>query len=105
MTNTAPSTADVVRQLKQILVHDLLLNVTADEIADDYSLLEDGLALDSIVIEELIALTEDRFGVQFDDRVLNTELFANLSVFAAFVAEECLAAKSKQQPRSGVSPC
>lgn len=110
MENTLTSVPDVVRSLKQILVQDLLLNVTLDDIPDDYSLLEDGLALDSIVIEEFIAKIEDRFAVQFDERVLSPELLSNLSALGAFVAR--VAAKAGPQPAGaqtggadGRSPC
>jgi acyl carrier protein len=89
------SVADVAQRLKQILVEDLLLNVTLDEIRDDYSLLDEGLALDSIVLEEFIVQIEDQFGVRIDDRSLNVGLFANLSTLAAFVAHECAVARSK----------
>ena len=81
---------DVIQQIKAILVDEMQVNVAREEIPDDYSLLESGLALDSILIAELIARIEDRFGLQFDDRVLNTELFNNLSRFAAFVVHEYL---------------
>jgi len=69
------------------------LNVVRDEIPDDYSLLESGLGLDSILIAELIARIEDRFSLQFDDRVLEADLFNNLSLLAGFVAQERLAAQ------------
>jgi acyl carrier protein len=94
MVDAQLSVEDVVQRLKQILVQDLLLNVTLDEIRDDYSLLDEGLALDSIVLEEFIVQIEDQFGVRFDDRLLNTELFSNLSTLAAFVAHECAAARA-----------
>lgn len=88
-------TMDIVQQIKHILADDMQLNVVCDEIPDDYSLLESGLGLDSILIAELIARIEDRFGLQFDDRGLDVELFNNLSLLAGFIAQECLAAKCK----------
>jgi acyl carrier protein len=106
MEHTLTETPDVVQRIKQMLVEDLQLKVIPEEIPDDYSLLESGLALDSILIAELIAQIENRFGLQFDDRVLEAELFDNLSVLAAFVARECAAAKSNgEEVRSGGSPC
>jgi acyl carrier protein len=94
MENTLSGTADVVKRIKQMLAEDLQLKVVPEEIPDDYSLLEGGLALDSILISELIAQIEDRFGLQFDDRVLEAEVFDNLSVLAAFVARECEAVRA-----------
>ena len=106
MESTLTGTADMVRQIKQMLVTDLQLNVVPDEIPDDYSLMEGGLALDSILIAELIAQIENRFGLEFDERVLEPDLFNNLSVLAAFVASEYVAAKSNgREVEAGGSPC
>jgi acyl carrier protein len=88
LTDTSTGRAEIVHRIKRILVEDLQLNVVPAEIPDDYSLLESGLALDSIVIAELIVQIEDRFGVQFDDRTPEMGLFDNLSVLAAFVERE-----------------
>ena len=86
--NKLIETKDIIQQIKHILVEDMQLNVVSDEIPNDYSLLEGGLGLDSILIAELIARIEDRFGLHFDDRVLDVELFNNLTLLAGFVAQE-----------------
>ncbi len=91
--NKLIETTAIIQQIKDILVEDMQLNVVRDEIPDDYSLLEAGLGLDSILIAELIARIEDRVGIHFDDRVLDVELFNNLTLLAGFVAQECLAAQ------------
>lgn len=88
-------TTSIIQQIKHILVEDMQLNVVRDEIPDNYSLLESGLGLDSILIAELIARIEDRFGLQFDDRVLQAELFNNLGLLAGFIAQERMAAQGK----------
>lgn len=104
MENTLTGTTEIVHQIKQILVEDLQLNVVPAEIPDNYSLLESGLALDSIVIAELIVQIENRFGLQFDDSVLQMDMFDNLSVLAAFVARESAKSDLKgSQP--GGAPC
>ena len=86
--NKLIETTDIIQQIKHILVEDMQLNVVSNEIPNDYSLLESGLGLDSILIAELIARIEDRFGLHFDDRVLDVELFNNLTLLAGFVAQE-----------------
>lgn len=91
--NKLIETTDITQQIKRILVADLQLNIVPEEIPDDYSLLESGLGLDSILIAELIARIEDRFGLNFDDRVLDVELFNNLTLLAGFVAQERLEAQ------------
>jgi acyl carrier protein len=92
-------TSDTIQRIKHILVEDMQLDVVPEKIPDDYSLLESGLALDSILISELIARIEDRFGLQFDDRVLQAELFNNLSRLGSFVDQELLAAQLKVRDR------
>ena len=56
--------------------------------------MEGGLALDSILIAELIAQIENRFGLQFDDQVFDEQLFVNLSALGDFVWES-LTARSR----------
>jgi acyl carrier protein len=94
--NKLLETTDIIRQIKLILIEDMQLNLVRDEIPDDYSLLEGGLGLDSILIAELIARIEDRFKLQLDDRVLEADLFNNLGLLAGFVAQERLAAQCNQ---------
>lgn len=96
---------DFIQQIKHILVEEMQLNINLEEIPDDYSLLEGGLALDSILIAELIARIEDRFGLQFDDRLLQAELFNNLSRLANFVAQEYLATRSGRDRESAEATC
>jgi acyl carrier protein len=87
MENIVTRASEIIQEIKHILVEEMQLNVIPEEIPDNYSLLESGLALDSILIAELITRIEDRFGLQFDDNVLNAELFNNLSLLAGFVAQ------------------
>lgn len=104
--NKLIETTDIIRQIKNIVVDDMQLNVVHNEIPDDYSLLESGLGLDSILIAELISRIEDRFGLQLDDRVLEAELFNNLSLLAAFVAQELLATQCNTgNSQSQVAKC
>jgi acyl carrier protein len=93
MGNKVTEASEVIQEIKHILVEDMQLNVIPEETPDNYSLLESGLALDSILIAELITRIEDRFGLQFDDDVLNAELFNNLNLLAGFVAQTQLAAQ------------
>ncbi len=92
MMETARETQDVIRQLKSILVKDLELNLKEEDIPDDVSLMEGGLALDSVVIAELIGQIEDQFGFRFDDDNLRENLFSNLTTLAELVANKKLAA-------------
>ena len=93
MMETAHETQHVIRQLKTILVKDLQLDLRESDIADDVSLLEGGLALDSVVMAELIGHIEDQFGFRFDDESLRENLFYNLTTLAEFIADKQQAAR------------
>lgn len=106
MEHSRTAAAGVIHEIKQMLVNDLEVRLVPDQIPDDCSLVENGLALDSILIAELIAKIEDRFGLQFDERVLEPDLFDNLSLLAAFVASACQAAASAaDEVEKGEVPC
>jgi acyl carrier protein len=85
--------SEIIQEIKNILARDMKLNVIPEEIPDNYSLLESGLALDSILIAELISRIEDKYELRFGDDVLKVELFNNLNLLAGFVAEKQLAAQ------------
>jgi acyl carrier protein len=91
MLQQAPNPTEVpaiVDRLKTILAEDLDIHVSKSEIRDDVSLMEDGLALDSVVLIELITHIETQFGFQLGDENLRTELFDNLTTLAEFIAAQ-----------------
>ncbi len=81
----AHGVADIVAQLRRMIVEELDARIKEEEVTDDVPLLEGGLALDSIVLFELITLIEKRYGFEFADQNLHTELFANLTVLAQHI--------------------
>lgn len=85
---TAATTAErrqVIDGLKSILVNDLDIRFEEAEIEETTRLVEEGLALDSVVIAELITFIESRFDFQFDDVDMNTENFRDLNSLADLV--------------------
>lgn len=76
---------DIVTELKRIIADDLDVNLKFDEIDEKVPLLGEGLALDSIVVVELINLVENRFGFEFEDSELNVESFRNLTALAGVI--------------------
>jgi acyl carrier protein len=93
---------EVLQEIKRILIQDMQLNVTPEEIPDNYSLLDGGLALDSILIGELIARVEDQFALQFEERVLSADLLQNLTLLAQFVVDEHQAANVDAREREAI---
>ena len=77
--------AEIIVELRRMIVEDLDVRLTPQMVTDDVPLLERGLGLDSIVLYELITLIEKRFGFELSDQSLNTEVFANLTVLAQHI--------------------
>lgn len=85
-TNTAEVSVDsIIATLKRILAEDLSLDLDADTIDADVALVEEGLALDSIVIVQLIGMIEERLGFEFEDSDLRMRSFESLTTLANVV--------------------
>ena len=78
----------VLDQIKRIVIEDLDLNLTYEDLDETVPLFEEGLALDSVILVELISFIEKRFNIQLEDEVLNTEAFKNLQSIARIIREQ-----------------
>ncbi len=92
--SASPNGEAIKQAIKGLIATDLDVNIELEEIGDNVSLLDKGLALDSVVIVELINLLETRFDFHFDDEDMNPELFESLTALADFVARKTSAAES-----------
>lgn len=80
--------SEVIDQIKMLIADELDANLAVTEIGDNDSLFEDGLGLDSVAIVEFITILEERFGVQFSDTDLTSEMFRSISTIADFVLQK-----------------
>jgi len=78
----------VLERVKQIVVEDLDVNLTYEDLDETVPLFEEGLGLDSVVLVELISFIEKRFDIQLQDDMLNTEAFKNLQSIAQVIREQ-----------------
>jgi acyl carrier protein len=85
----------VLERIKRIVVEDLDVNLSYDDLDETVPLFEEGLALDSVVLVELISFIEKRFNIQLQDELLTTETFRNLQSVAGVIREQ-LAAQQAQ---------
>ncbi len=88
LQSASPNGEAIKQTIKGLIAKDLDVNIELEEIGDEVSLLDKGLALDSVVIVELINLLEERFDFHFDDEDMNPALFESLSALAEFVAKK-----------------
>lgn len=78
----------VLEQIKRIVVEDLDVNLKYEDLDETVPLFEEGLALDSVILVELISFIEKRFDIQLGDEALNTETFRNLQSIARVIREQ-----------------
>lgn len=72
-------------KLKEIIVEDLSVNISPDQIRDDISLYEDGIGLDSISIVNFIVTIEKKFDMKFGENEITARLFSNINSLAEFI--------------------
>jgi len=78
----------VLEQIKRIVVEDLDVNLTYEDLDETVPLFEEGLALDSVILVELISFIEKRFNIELGDEALNTDTFRNLQSIARMIREQ-----------------
>lgn len=84
----APDTGDLQRELAQLLVQALNLNVAAADIDPAAPLFREGLGLDSIDILEIALVVSKRYGVEIKaDSADNHKIFSSLTALAEFIAQ------------------
>ena len=78
----------VLEQVKRIVIEDLDVNLKYEDLDETVPLFEEGLALDSVILVELISFIEKRFQIELGDEALNTETFRNLQSIAGVIREQ-----------------
>jgi acyl carrier protein len=77
------------QQLKQIMVENLMLQVTADEIKDEQPLFGPGsLGLDSVDALQLVVALDKNFGLKIPDPGAAKEILASVNAMAAAVEKK-----------------
>lgn len=77
--------ATIVHTIKRVLCDELDLDLRLEDIADDASLGDDGLALDSITMAEFLAALEHAFSIRIPDEALSSTNFDSVATVAALV--------------------
>ena len=86
---TVPSTADLQREVAELMIKCLNMEVTADQITPDAALYGDGLGLDSIDVLEVALVVSKRYGLQLRaDSADNQHVFSSLRNLVDHIAKE-----------------
>lgn len=74
-------------RIKQMMVDNLMLQVTAAEIADDRPLFgPEGLGLDSVDALQLVVALEKDFGLKIPDQAVAQQVLRSVETIAAAIA-------------------
>jgi acyl carrier protein len=85
--------ADLKQRIKVMIVDNLMLQVTASEIADDQPLFgPDGLGLDSVDALQLVVSLEKNFGLKISDQGQAKQILASVASIARAVESHQAAA-------------
>lgn len=79
--------SELIRQVGELIVQALNLDISAEEIAPDDPLYGDGLGLDSIDILEVALVVSKNFGIQLRaDSEDNQRIFTSLRTLSDYIA-------------------
>jgi acyl carrier protein len=83
------STADLQREVAELMIESLSLEVTAEQIPPDAALFGDGLGLDSIDVLEIALVVSKRYGLQLRaDSEDRQHIFSSLRSLSDYVATQ-----------------
>ncbi len=78
--------SELKTQIKQVMVEELMLPQSADEIADDAAIFSpQGLGLDSVDALQLVVAIEKRFGLKMADAAAARETLRSVNTIAEAV--------------------
>ena len=77
-----------VEKIKRIVVEDLDVNLSYEDLNETVPLFEEGLGFDSVVLVELISFIEKRFNIEMGDEALNMDTFQNLGSVAQVICRQ-----------------
>lgn len=78
--------AEIRQKIKELMVENLMLQVTAEEIGDDQPLFgPESLGLDSVDALQLVVALDKNFGLKIPDQAAAKEILVSVSAMAVAV--------------------
>ncbi len=78
--------ANIITEIKELLIDELMLDETPDEIGDDLALMgPDSLGLDSVDALQLVVALDKKYGIKISDAEAATGIFKSSKTIAEAV--------------------
>jgi acyl carrier protein len=91
----------LIRDIKQMMVENLMLQVTADEISDDRPLFGTGsMGFDSVDALQLVVALDKKYGLKIPDPESARAILRSVSTMAEAVAKHLASPPAEPQPSS-----
>jgi len=88
------SNPELKLQIKRLMVENLMLQITAEEIADDIPMFgPGGLGLDSVDALQLVVALDKSFGLKISDAEAAKGILQNVNTIAAAIQQKAQAAR------------
>lgn len=82
------NTTELKQQIKRLMVENLMLQITVDEIGDEVPLFgPGGLGLDSVDALQLVVALDKNYGLKIADPEVARQILQSVAAMAAAVAE------------------
>lgn len=79
---------DLKNKIKEIIIEQLGLSISANDISDEDYLLAGGLNIDSISMIEIIVRLETEYDISFSDEEMTIETFINILSIEELVSKK-----------------
>ena len=79
------NTNDLKGRIRQMLVENLMLQISPEEITDDMPLFGEGLGLDSVDALQIVVALDKTFGLKVKDAAAAKEILRSINTIAAAI--------------------
>ena len=78
-----PDANELKAQIREMLIQNLMLQVSAEEITDETPLFGEGLGLDSVDALQIVVALDKQFGLKIKDPEVAKQVLQNVNTIAA----------------------
>ena len=82
-----PDAEELKAQIREMLIQNLMLQVSAEEITDETPLFGEGLGLDSVDALQIVVALDKQFGLKIKDPEVAKQVLQNVNTIAAALEE------------------